>query len=75
MRDSYQWTDHAIAPTRSRADLIATILFLAIIGVANLVPSRHTSGPPNRAEVTLSAGYAHALSVPASHACESFLAM
>ena len=75
MRGSYQWTDHAIAPTRSRADLIATILFVAIIGVANLVPSRNTGSPPNRAEVALSAGNAHALSVPTSHACESFLAM
>ena len=75
MRGSYQWTDHAIGPTRSRADVIATILFLAIVGVANLVPSRHTSGPPNRVEVALSAGNAHARSVPTSHACESFLAM
>ena len=75
MRDSYQWTDQVIAPTRSRVDLVVTILFLAIIGVANLVPSGHTRGPPNRAEVALSAGNADALSVPTSHACESFLAM
>jgi len=72
MRSSYRWTDHVIAPTRSRADLMATILFLAIVGFANLVPSRHTISPSNRAEVALSAGHAHALPGRASHTCERY---
>ena len=69
MRSTYRWTDHLIAPTRSRADLIATILCLAIVGVANLAPIRNAMIPAHGAEVALSAGHAHPLPRQAPQTC------
>lgn len=34
--DKYRWTDYQISPTRFRAELIATLLILAVVGVASL---------------------------------------
>jgi hypothetical protein len=34
--DKYRWTDYQISPTRFRVELIATLLLLAVVGVASL---------------------------------------
>jgi hypothetical protein len=45
MRDEYRWTDHVITPRRLRAEFVATLLILAIMGGAGLVdgPAGHRS--------------------------------
>ena len=70
MRNSYRWRDYVITPARSQTDLIATILCLAIVGVTNLEPSRHSGNVPNRAEIALSVGRFHALPDEISYTCE-----
>jgi hypothetical protein len=37
MRDEYRWTDHVITHRRLRAEFVATLLILAIVGGAGLV--------------------------------------
>ena len=37
MRDEYRWTDHVITHRRLRAEFVATLLILAIMGGAGLV--------------------------------------
>lgn len=69
MRSSYQWTDLVIAPTRSRADLVMTLLFLALIGGANLESGGHPASHPNPAGIRLSAERAYALG-RSLHTCE-----
>jgi hypothetical protein len=70
MNSSYRWMDHVVAPIRSRADLVMTLLFLALIGGANLLPSRHSASQPNPADVALSAEHAYAVPGRSLHTCD-----
>jgi hypothetical protein len=67
MRDEYCWTDHVISPRRLRAEFIATLLIVAIVGGACFVDTGVADGRPGQdhrsyaTDDAVSAGHAPSL--------------